>query len=469
MEGTITPQGGTLRFPGVGRVSFPVGSFTSPTLVRLSRTYTPTRPEGKTTWELSFGGRSVALPYDVRVETGNNPPMGPVQVDLTVPETYQGLLPAGDVPRMWARHLEGENEGLDLYRLHQSAFDPLAAIVSGTLEALDYRHLGTDADSLGAMLTLGSTPAPASGPAAAAPAQTDPCPLAKLSSPLAGDPVVTSKFGPGHSGVDYRSDGDPVLFAGDQGTVRSLGYQQTAPTAREKKLGLMVGGAGQYITVTDPDGSVTKYFHLEQGSTGDLKVGDTVRRGDVVGTSDATPPGGVTGPHLHFEYQESTGKHVDPDACVQRAPADFTGTWTGWLAGSAEPYGRQYEAWSWSLTQGGTAVTGYLTNFYGDSGPFAGTVDGNTFSFTISLSYGQWSGTATRAANGSTLEIAALGVYPWWTVQLTGTFLAGTVLPPPPYETGVAGMRTDGTDNVAAGPERLDPERCVRIGSRCAR
>ncbi len=168
--------------------------------------------------------------------------------------------------------------------------------VSATLQAGDYRDLGEVQRTVGAILTLGSIPALISEVVSQVQVLAGlTCTLPELAPPLGSDLVVTDSFRSGHAGVDYESDGDPVLFAGELGTVRSIGFQRTEPSQRGQELGLTAGGAGQYITVTHSDGAVTKYFHLVEGSTSQLAVGDTVRRGTVLGLSDATPAGGRYG------------------------------------------------------------------------------------------------------------------------------------------------------------------------------
>lgn len=63
---------------------------------------------------------------------------------------------------------------------------------------------------------------------------------------------------------------------------------------------------GNYVVVSHGTGNTTLYAHLSKRS---VKVGDTVKQGDVLGVTGST--GNSTGPHLHFEITEG-GSRIDP-------------------------------------------------------------------------------------------------------------------------------------------------------------
>lgn len=65
-------------------------------------------------------------------------------------------------------------------------------------------------------------------------------------------------------------------------------------------------GFGTVLYIDHGNGLVTVYGHL---SAMNVKVGDIVKTGDVIGQIGTT--GRVTGPHLHFEVQKD-GNRVDP-------------------------------------------------------------------------------------------------------------------------------------------------------------
>jgi murein DD-endopeptidase MepM/ murein hydrolase activator NlpD len=94
-----------------------------------------------------------------------------------------------------------------------------------------------------------------------------------------------------HSGLDFRaSTGDPVR-ATAVGKVITAGWQ---------------GGYGRLIEIDHGNTLSTRYGHLSEIH---VKVGDTVRIGQVIGAVGST--GRSTGPHLHYETRID-GDPVDP-------------------------------------------------------------------------------------------------------------------------------------------------------------
>jgi len=122
-----------------------------------------------------------------------------------------------------------------------------------------------------------------------------------LRKPVYGEIDLSSTFGVRtdpflhiaamHTGLDFRGDtGDPV-HATAAGTVVSAGWS---------------GGYGRMVEIDHGNGLSTRYGHLSQI---DVKVGDDVRIGQVVGRMGST--GRSTGPHLHYETRID-GDPVDP-------------------------------------------------------------------------------------------------------------------------------------------------------------
>jgi murein DD-endopeptidase MepM/ murein hydrolase activator NlpD len=94
-----------------------------------------------------------------------------------------------------------------------------------------------------------------------------------------------------HEGIDISSDkGDPVYATAD-GVVETAAY---------------TGDYGNLIEIRHGFGLSTRYGHLSKYA---VKVGDTVKRGQVIGYVGAT--GRATGSHLHYEIL-ANGKRIDP-------------------------------------------------------------------------------------------------------------------------------------------------------------
>lgn len=87
-----------------------------------------------------------------------------------------------------------------------------------------------------------------------------------------------------HKGIDLPCDtGTPIYATGDAVVEKSeQGYRNS--------------GYGQMVLLRHNFGYQTRYGHMSQRL---VKVGDTVKRGDLIGLVGNT--GGSTGPHLHYE------------------------------------------------------------------------------------------------------------------------------------------------------------------------
>jgi hypothetical protein len=125
--------------------------------------------------------------------------------------------------------------------------------------------------------------------------------LVPYRKPVVGEVEFTSGFGvrsdpflgrPAmHTGLDFRAaTGDPVRATAN-GKVASSGW---------------AGGYGRMVEIDHGNGLSTRYGHLSQI---DVKVGDAIRIGQVIGEVGST--GRSTGPHLHYETRID-GEAVDP-------------------------------------------------------------------------------------------------------------------------------------------------------------
>ncbi len=123
----------------------------------------------------------------------------------------------------------------------------------------------------------------------------------ELRWPLKVSGKISSKFGHRtsptagastyHKGIDISvSSGTPIVASG-AGTVVTATYSSTA---------------GNYIMIYHGNSLYTVYMHCSKLS---VKVGDTVKQGDVIGNVGST--GISTGAHLHFGVTVN-GNYVDP-------------------------------------------------------------------------------------------------------------------------------------------------------------
>lgn len=108
-----------------------------------------------------------------------------------------------------------------------------------------------------------------------------------------------------HKGIDIRCNGDAVLATENGGKVVAVNTNKNTP-----------GGKSLTVEYARADGSKVQctYMHLGEIS---VKVGDTVRAGQRLGTSGNTGTR-TTGEHLHFGvtnlYTDGTRRDIDPAA-----------------------------------------------------------------------------------------------------------------------------------------------------------
>lgn len=119
----------------------------------------------------------------------------------------------------------------------------------------------------------------------------------KIIAEYSGDDLVyneTLKDWRAHSGVDFAAKlGEEVLASAD-GTVEDVFDSEM----------------GRCIIINHKDGFATMYANLSDETK--LKKGETVKKGDVIGTIGNTSLGDVTeGEHLHYEIIKD-GKNVNP-------------------------------------------------------------------------------------------------------------------------------------------------------------
>lgn len=151
---------------------------------------------------------------------------------------------------------------------------------------------------------------------------SDSCNKKVLPSPLGHGPKVFSSFNSAHDhyGVDFISKNEPVLAIAP-GVIKTIDWNVKSLKTANSRSGMKIRGWGRYVVIRHDDGSESLYAHLDKDSTKDLKVGQAIKVGDIIGKSDTS--GGASGPHLHFEYSPTgdvfdNASKVDPNNCIAR-------------------------------------------------------------------------------------------------------------------------------------------------------
>jgi murein DD-endopeptidase MepM/ murein hydrolase activator NlpD len=117
--------------------------------------------------------------------------------------------------------------------------------------------------------------------------------------------IVTSPYGSRrrgfHLGVDFGNVRGTPIVAAASGVVSKV---ITGCTEGKRSCG---GGYGNYIDIEHPNGTMTRYAHLSKVS---VNIGESVSQGEKIGALGNT--GISTGPHLHFEIENTNGSKMRP-------------------------------------------------------------------------------------------------------------------------------------------------------------
>ncbi|MBI2303493.1 MAG: peptidoglycan DD-metalloendopeptidase family protein [Chloroflexi bacterium] len=112
---------------------------------------------------------------------------------------------------------------------------------------------------------------------------------------IAGPGCIDTHTGANAEAIDYNLQERTSVFATFGGTVIFAGENAAWP------------GRGIYIEIEHPDLKVSRYLHLTE--TLAVTVTEWVEKGEYIAPSGSTGQG-VTGPHLHFQVNESDGTPV---------------------------------------------------------------------------------------------------------------------------------------------------------------
>lgn len=107
-----------------------------------------------------------------------------------------------------------------------------------------------------------------------------------------------------HAGIDFGAPMGTPIYATGNGKVARVEFKTT--------------GYGKNVVIDHGYGYKTLYAHM---SKVEVKVGDVVKRGEVIGKVGST--GLSTSPHVHYEVFKN-GNRVDPAPyCLDMSPKDY--------------------------------------------------------------------------------------------------------------------------------------------------
>ena len=104
-----------------------------------------------------------------------------------------------------------------------------------------------------------------------------------------------------HNGLDIAADAGTPIYSYLPGTVVFSGS---------------AGGYGFRVAIKDSKGNIHSFSHLQ--SDPGLRVGQKIEQGQLVGRVGST--GLSSGPHLHWEIQNSSGAYLDPVNWTKQNP-----------------------------------------------------------------------------------------------------------------------------------------------------
>lgn len=118
----------------------------------------------------------------------------------------------------------------------------------------------------------------------------------KITSAFGTKRVYNGELKSYHGGTDYQAKDNTPIIASNSGIVK----------ISESRF-----YSGNSIVIDHGQGVYSCYFHL---SSMNFKVGDFIKKGQILGLSGST--GRITGPHLHFTFRIN-GLQVDPIQAIK--------------------------------------------------------------------------------------------------------------------------------------------------------
>ncbi|MDE6148674.1 MAG: peptidoglycan DD-metalloendopeptidase family protein [Ruminococcus sp.] len=131
--------------------------------------------------------------------------------------------------------------------------------------------------------------------------------------PVPGNYYISSgvgeRWGSYHTGMDIAGGSGTNIHAAESGIVIRTNSSCPHNYGKNSSCGCG-GGYGNYIIIDHGEGFISLYGHL---TSLNVKDGDTVKKGDIIGTMGST--GYSTGDHLHFEIRYQ-GMYLNPASYV---------------------------------------------------------------------------------------------------------------------------------------------------------
>jgi len=165
---------------------------------------------------------------------------------------------------------------------------------------------------------VATAPAPASAGFGASGGLVRPIPGAKLTDTFG----AARSGGRKHEGIDiFAPEGTPIhAVAG--GTIVQ---------------GFTNGLGGNVVRIQGDDGRFYYYAHLTPGSTDNLRVGQHVSAGEVIGGVGHTGDAASTPNHLHFQVRQN-GQWLNPFDFLTPLPDVGGATGTAFAPGATDPF-----------------------------------------------------------------------------------------------------------------------------------
>lgn len=118
-----------------------------------------------------------------------------------------------------------------------------------------------------------------------------------------------------HSGWDFAVPIGTEFRSICDGKITSIVMTQANDLPFDKQVGIK-NETGNYIYVECDNGYISQYLHIKYNSiVNGLKVGDEIKKGDVLGLTSTT--GLSTGPHLHLGLKTQEGVQLDAFNYIQ--------------------------------------------------------------------------------------------------------------------------------------------------------